>query len=120
MRPHTLGGVQKCRKKGHFLLISLLQPIVGQKNISPEALDLFVEALGAELGNVAVRAAATGGVWLTGSVARAIQPLLVTDRMRQAFIDKGAMTPLLRGIPVSMITLEDAGLLGAAVFAARA
>lgn len=85
-----------------------------------EALDLFVEALGAELGNVAVRAAATGGVWLTGSVARAIQPLLVTDRMRQAFIDKGAMTPLLRGIPVSMITLEDAGLLGAAVFAARA
>ena len=62
-----------------------------------EALDLFVEALGAELGNVAVRAAATGGVWLTGSVARAIQPLLVTDRMRQAFIDKGAMTPLLWG-----------------------
>lgn len=83
-----------------------------------DALQLFVDAFGAEAGNVAVRTVATGGVFIGGGIAPKILPAFTDGRFLQAFLDKGAMRPLLSRVPVNIILNEDAGLLGAAVHAA--
>lgn len=82
-----------------------------------DALHLFVDAYGAEAGNLALRAMATAGVYIGGGIAPKILPALSDGRFARAFADKGVMRPLLSRIPVHVILNEDAGLLGAAVYA---
>ncbi len=83
-----------------------------------EALELFVEAYGAEAGNLALRTVATGGVFVGGGIAPKILPALSDGGFMRAFCDKGAMRPLVSRIPVQVILNSEAGLLGAAVAAA--
>lgn len=85
-----------------------------------DTLQLFVDALGAEAGNLALRTMATGGLFIGGGIAPKILPALCDGRFLRAFIDKGAMQPLLERVPVQVILNQSAGLLGAAVFAAEA
>jgi glucokinase len=84
-----------------------------------EALRLFVEAYGAEAGNLAVRGVATGGVYIGGGIAPKILPALRDGRFMAAFLAKAPMDELTQRIPVSVILNQEAGLLGAAVAAAR-
>ena len=81
---------------------------------------MFVAAYGAEAGNLALHCLATAGVYLGGGIAPKILPALRTPAFLQAFRSKGAMTPLLDAMPVSVVLNEEAGLLGAAVAANRA
>jgi glucokinase len=83
-----------------------------------EALEIFVDAYGAEAGNVALRAVATAGLFIGGGIAPKILPALTDGRFMRAFVDKGAMRPLVENVPVKIILNAEAGLLGAAVFAA--
>jgi glucokinase len=82
-----------------------------------EALTMFVAAYGAEAGNLALHCLATAGVYVGGGIAPKILPALQTPAFLEAFRSKGPMTPLLEAMPVSVILNEEAGLLGAAVFA---
>ncbi len=82
-----------------------------------EALDLFVEAYGAEAGNLALRAVATGGVFIGGGIAPKILPALSDGRFLRAFRQKTPFEPLLEAMPVKVILNAEAGLLGAAVYA---
>lgn len=82
-----------------------------------DALHLFVDAYGAEAGNVALRGVSIGGVYIGGGIAPKILPALTDGRFLRAFLDKGPMRPLLSRMPVHVILNEDAGLLGAAVYA---
>lgn len=81
------------------------------------ALEIFVEAYGAEAGNLALRTMATAGLFVGGGIATKILPAMTDGRFMRAFLDKGAMTPLLERVPVHIIMNADAGLLGAAVHA---
>jgi glucokinase len=83
-----------------------------------ETLNVFVEAYGAEAGNVAVRAVSTGGFFVGGGIAPKILSALVDGRFLRAFLDKGPMRDLLARMPVHVILNADAGLLGAAVYGA--
>ena len=83
-----------------------------------EALQIFVDAYGAEAGNLALRSVATGGLFVGGGIAPKILPALTDGRFLRAFRDKGAMRPLVEQTPVKIILNADAGLLGAAVAAA--
>jgi len=83
-----------------------------------EALDIFVEAYGAEAGNAALRSVATAGVFIGGGIAPKILPALTDGRFLTAFRDKGAMRGLVESVPVKIILNAEAGLLGAAVHAA--
>jgi glucokinase len=83
-----------------------------------EALDMFVEAYGAEAGNLALRSVATAGVYLGGGIAPKLLPALETGRFMDAFRDKEPLAEMLRTIPVRVILNPSAGLLGAATFAA--
>lgn len=82
-----------------------------------EALSMFVNAYGAEAGNLALRSLATGGIFIGGGIAPKILRAMQEGAFMQAFLDKGPMTPLLSKVPVKVILNPDAGLLGAAVFA---
>lgn len=83
------------------------------------ALELFCKLFGAEAGNLALKTLATGGVFVAGGIAPRILDFLKDGRFREAFFDKGRMRPLLEQIPVQVVLDTDAGLLGAAVLAAR-
>jgi len=84
-----------------------------------EALDLFVGAYGAEAGNIALRTVATGGVFIGGGIAPKILPALTTGTFMRAFRSKPPLDAMLAAMPVNVILNADAGLLGAAVFAAE-
>ena len=84
-----------------------------------EAFDIFIEAYGAEAGNVALRFAATAGVYLGGGIAPKNLPSLQRGPFLQAFWDKDPLTDLLRTLPVKVILNEKAALLGAAIRAAE-
>ena len=80
-----------------------------------EAFDLFVSALGAAAGNLALHALATAGLYIGGGIAPRIVPALRTGRFIEAFLDKGPMQPLLEQVPVSVILEQQAALVGAAI-----
>jgi len=82
------------------------------------ALDLFVDAYGAEAGNLALRSVATGGVFVGGGIAPKILAALTTGAFVRAFCAKPPLDGLLAAMPIKVILNADAGLLGAAVFAA--
>jgi glucokinase len=79
-------------------------------------LDLFVDAYGAEAGNLALRAVARAGVFVGGGIAPKILPML-DARFLRTFVDKAPMTHLLADMPVHVILNDQAGLVGAAVAA---
>ena len=84
-----------------------------------EALELFVDADGAEAGNLALRSLATGGVFVGGGIAPKILPAVVDGRFMRAFCEKSAQfREMLSKIPVKVILDDEAGLLGASVCAA--
>jgi glucokinase len=84
-----------------------------------EALDIFVEAYGAEAGNLGLRGVATAGVFVGGGIAPKILASLTDGRFMSAFRAKAPMTDLVAMMPVHVIVNPDAGLLGAAVAAQR-
>ncbi len=83
-----------------------------------EALDMFIDAYGAEAGNLALRSVATAGLYIGGGIAPKILPALENGRFLEAFCGKEPMVDLLRTLPVSIILNPAAGLVGAAVRAA--
>jgi len=85
-----------------------------------EALNMFVDAYGAEAGNLALRTVATGGLFIGGGIAPKIMPALTDGRFMRAFCDKAPFDGMLRNMPVKVILNAQVGLLGAAVYAAGA
>ena len=79
---------------------------------------MFVEAYGAEAGNLALRAVSTGGVFIGGGIAPKILPALTTGAFMRAFRAKPPLDAMLAAMPVKVILNAESGLLGAAVFAA--
>lgn len=84
-----------------------------------EALELLVGALGSLAGNLALVGVARAGVFIGGGIPPKIRPALDWPMLVDAFVGKPPMRELLESIPVSVILEEEAGLLGAAVFAER-
>jgi glucokinase len=90
----------------------------GTNPLAEQALDLWISVYGAESGNLALKAMATGGMFLGGGISPKILPKLTGPGFMAAFLDKGRLRPLLEGIPVRVIVNDKAGLLGAARCAA--
>jgi len=84
-----------------------------------ETLSMFVEAYGAEAGNLAIRVVSTGGVFVGGGIAPKILPALANGTFMRAFRAKPPLDAMMSAIPVKVILNSEAGLLGAAVFASK-
>jgi len=81
--------------------------------IAAATLDLFIDILGAEAGNLAVKVLATGGVYLAGGIPPKIAGALTDGRFMQAFRRKGRLADLLARIPVRLVVHPQPALLGA-------
>jgi glucokinase len=78
------------------------------------ALDLFVDVLGAEAGNHALRSLATGGVVLGGGIPPRILPALQTPRFLERFNAKGRFSTWTQSLGVRVTLEPRASLYGAA------
>lgn len=85
-----------------------------------EVLEMFVEILGAEAGNLALKTMATGGVYLGGGIPPRILSLLQHPMFLDAFDAKGRFRHLMRRIPIHVVCRSSASLLGAFRHAASA
>jgi glucokinase len=84
-----------------------------------EALDLFVDAYGAEAGNLALRTVSTGGLFVGGGIAPKILPALTAGSFMRTFRAKPPLEAMVAAMPVKVILNSETGLLGAAVYGAR-
>jgi len=87
--------------------------------LANQALDLFVDIYGAQAGNLALTAGATGGVYIAGGIAPKIISRLNDGRFMRAFRNKGKMSPYVETIPVQVVTRPEVGLVGAVLAATR-
>lgn len=77
----------------------------------------FVRFYGAEAGNLALKAVATGGVYVGGGIAPKIKKWMTSGGFIESYVDKGRFSDLLRSFPVWLIEDGDLALKGAAQFA---
>lgn len=88
--------------------------------ICEQTLQIFVEAYGAEAGNLALKLLPYGGLYLAGGIAAKILPLITDgDRFINCFNQKGRVSPLVEKVPVHIVLNPQVGLIGAAICAAR-
>ncbi|MCL4461350.1 MAG: glucokinase [Nitrospirae bacterium] len=78
------------------------------------ALRLFSEILAQEAGNMALKALATGGVFLGGGIPVKILPFLTEPSFLEHMAEKGRYRPFLEQVPVGVLVREETPLLGAA------
>ena len=83
-----------------------------------EAVDIFLAVYGAEAGNLALKALATGGVYLSGNITRALAWRFAKSDFEDRFLSKGRMRALTEKIPIYAVTDSHAGLDGSAYYAA--
>ena len=94
---------------------AITQSAMAHNNVvCSKALTLFVSALGAVSGNLALTGMATGGVYLGGGIPPKILPAIKEGAFMRAFTDKGRFKDVLEKIPVRVILNDKAALLGAA------
>lgn len=84
----------------------------------PRALDLFLAAYGAAVGDLSLAHGAFGVV-LTGGLTARLLPRLAASRFHARFCAKGRYRPRMEAIPVKLIVHPQAGLFGAAAAFAR-
>jgi glucokinase len=87
--------------------------------LSNRALDLFVQIYGAQAGNLALTAGATGGIYIAGGIAPRIVSRLASDIFLHAFRNKGTMSSWTSRIPVQVVMDPEPGLAGALGVARR-
>lgn len=76
--------------------------------------DLFVEILGGEAGNLAMKVLATGGVYIGGGIPPRILPELQDADFMAAFVYKGRFSAMMEQIPIHVIRNAKTALFGAA------
>jgi glucokinase len=88
--------------------------LAGRDAACVRALDMFVEILGAEAGNLALRGLATGGVVIGGGIPPKILPALQHPRFLERFSAKGRFAAWARSLDVRVTLEPRAALFGAA------
>jgi glucokinase len=79
-----------------------------------QAQQQFLSALGAEVGNAALKAMAVNGVYLGGGAVAHFGEALKSPAFLQSLHFKGRFSPLMEQIPVHLITQPLTNLMGAA------
>jgi len=93
--------------------------LAGTDYLAGQAIKIFVEAYGAEAGNLALKLLPYGGLYVAGGIAPKILPLLQGGGFMKAFTSKGRMGELMMSIPVQVVLNPKVGLIGAAIGAAQ-
>jgi glucokinase len=91
----------------------------GSDRLSEQTIQLFMDAYGAEAGNLALKLLPYGGLYIAGGIAPKILTLIQQSDFLLHFTQKGRMRSLLEEIPIHIILNQQVGLIGAALCAAR-
>jgi glucokinase len=83
-------------------------------DICADTLDLFMEILGGEAANLALKVLATGGVYIGGGIPPRILPQLESSRFMDVFCSKGRFSEMMETMPVYVIRNPKTALFGAA------
>jgi glucokinase len=92
----------------------------GEVPLCVDTLSLFMEILGGEAANLALKVLATGGVYIGGGIPPRILPQLQASRFMELFWEKGRFSEMMAKVPVYVIRNPDAALFGAAYEAIKA
>jgi glucokinase len=82
-----------------------------------KTIEIFIEAYGAETGNLALKLLCYGGIYIAGGIAAKILPLMQDGRFLQTFKDKGRVSTLIETIPVHIVLNPQVGLVGSVLYA---
>ena len=82
--------------------------------LASATLRLWASMLGAEAGNLALRALALGGVYLAGGIVAKLLSILREAPFRDAYVAKGRLGEFVAKIPVTVLLDDRAALRGAA------
>jgi len=85
-----------------------------QVEICTRTVEMFIDILASEGGNLALKTLATGGIYMGGGIPPRIIPQLKASNFMATFSDKGRFDKMLAGVPVHVIVYPQAALLGAA------
>lgn len=85
--------------------------------ICAAVLELFTSILGAEAGNLAMKVASYGGIYIGGGIPPKIAEYIHKPLFLEAFKAKGRLTPMIDDIPIYLVTHKDVALMGAACHA---
>jgi glucokinase len=97
---------------------------VATANLPPDdirrrTVELYLELLGAAAGNLVLMLAATGGLYLGGSICLSLRKFLATPVFLDAFMNTGppAHDAFMDEVPITLLDYKDTGLLGTGVLA---
>ena len=82
-----------------------------------KTMEVFIEAYGAETGNLALKLLSYGGIYIAGGIAAKVLPLMQNGRFLNAFKNKGRVSTLIKEIPVHIVLNAQVGLVGSVLYA---
>ena len=82
-----------------------------------KTMEIFLEAYGAETGNLALKLLSYGGIYIAGGIAAKVLPLMQDGRFLNTFKDKGRVSALIEEIPVHIVLNPQVGLVGSVLYA---
>ena len=87
-----------------------------------EAVDIFLEMLGAEAGNLALKTLARGGVYIAGGIPPKLKSRITgSTALLDGFLHRASrFSALLASVPLTVVLDEQVGLLGSREVALRA
>jgi glucokinase len=94
--------------------VILQAAIEAKAEICLQTLDLFLDILASEAGNLALKVMATGGIYIGGGIPPRLLSKIEKVRFGAAFKNKGRFSSLLAKIPVHVIVKPEMALFGAA------
>ncbi|WP_333607032.1 glucokinase [Arsukibacterium sp.] len=92
------------------------QALNGQSELALASVQQFFASLGSVAGDLALTLSTFGGVYVAGGIVPKLLPLLQDSEFRRRFEAKGRFSAFNRQIATFIVTAEQPGLLGAAVY----
>lgn len=86
----------------------------GKSALCDATLELFLEVLGRETGNMALKVMATGGVYLAGGIPPRMPEAFENGPFLRCFAAKGRFAEWLSSLPVHIVAEPEVAILGAA------
>jgi glucokinase len=112
----AIGALHKKEVKAKLAADIIPLAITQQCAIAEAAVAQFFAILGAYAGNLALTFSAFGGVYIAGGIVPRLLSVLNHSDFRARFEEKGRFKDFNARIPTYVITAEQPGLLGAAVY----
>lgn len=88
-------------------------------HLCEQTMKIFIDAYGAEAGNLALKLLPYGGLFVAGGIVAKNIPLMTDGTFMKAFLAKGRMSQLLTRVPVYLVKNPKVGLIGATLHAGQ-